>query len=50
MGVLLILKLNGTTLNLMSLVGLVMFAGSAMPTSSLIVEFVQIPVEEAKPI
>jgi multidrug efflux pump subunit AcrB len=49
-GILLILKLNGTTLNLISLVGLVQFAANAMPTSSLIVEFVQIPVEEAKPI
>jgi multidrug efflux pump subunit AcrB len=50
MGVLLILKLNGTTLNLMSLVGLVMFAGSAMPTSSLIVEFARLLVEEGKSI
>lgn len=48
MRVLLILKLDGTTLNLMSLVGLVQIAGNAMRTSSLIVKFAKPLVEEWK--
>ena len=38
-GVLLILVLTGTTLNVMSLMGVVMLAGIAMSNSILIVEF-----------
>jgi multidrug efflux pump subunit AcrB len=38
-GVLLVLVLTGTTLNVMSLMGVVMLAGIAMSNSILIVEF-----------
>ncbi len=39
MGVLLILTLSGTTLNVMSLMGVVMMAGIVVSNSILIVEF-----------
>ena len=48
MGVLLILVFTGTTMNVMSLMGVVMLAGIAMSNSILIVEFAHHLIEEGR--
>jgi len=49
-GVLLILWLTGTTLNVMSLMGVVMMVGIVVSNSILIVEFTNRLVEEGRPV